>query len=160
MFSDLPVRGICSESTRCKVGSMSLDSGSDQLAHGLLHRQRGDIGQRAANDLRQFIAMTFHDSGNECFLAREILVERTDTHACLLGDPVGARLIEPVRDKNASSCFDQRVDGRARSLLSGVFPWFGGRFPRHFLRSPMRVGKYELALVLCIWSVDLAKPAG
>jgi hypothetical protein len=53
------------------------------------------------------------DNGRyQCLLAREVLVERTDTNARDLGNPVGACPIVSFFEQNASSRFKKRIDRR------------------------------------------------
>jgi hypothetical protein len=83
-------------------------------------------------NLHELLVVALHDPRNERLLARKILVERADAHACFRGDPVGAGLVETIRDQNASGCFQQRIDRRTRSCLRGVFPRFRNWLARHF----------------------------
>jgi len=80
-------------------------------------------------------APAIDNGGNECLLARVILVKRANAHARHFSDAIGAGFVETLPDQNASSRFDQRVNRRARSRLRGVFPGFRGRLARHVLRS-------------------------
>src|SRR6185503_7048355 len=81
---------------------------------------RGNLRQRAADDLHDFLIMTIDDGGNQRLFAWVILVKRTNAHARHFSDAIGAGFVETLPDQNASSRFDQRVNRRARSRLRRV----------------------------------------
>ena len=93
---------------------------------------------------------------NERLLAWKILVERTYADACDLGDSIRAGLVETLVDQNTSSGFDERCDGRSRSLLRGLFPGIFRDATGHFVRLPDASIKRELSLIFS--SARLASP--
>lgn len=95
------------------IDTMRLDRGGDHLAHCLLDRLRGNLGQRSTDDLHDVLIVMIDDGGNERLLAGEILVERADADARHLGDAVGAGSVETLPDQNASCRFNKRVNRRA-----------------------------------------------
>src|SRR5215510_5524303 len=92
--------------------------------------------------------MAIDDGGDERLLAGEILIERADAHAGLLGDPVGAGAIEAFPDENASGCFDQCIDRRTRPLLRGFFSGIREWSARHLPRSECEYSMRAIARIL------------
>jgi hypothetical protein len=122
---------------------MGLDRDGDEAAHGLFDRHVRDLHESGADDRHDLVVVTVDHGGDEGFLAREVLIERTDADACDLRDAVGARLLEAFLDQNASSRLDQRVDGGARTRLRGIFPRICRRLARHGLAVPNASMKSE-----------------
>src|SRR5271156_2773604 len=83
--------------------------------------------------------MTVNDRRYQRLLAWEVLVERTDTDAGHLGNPVGARPVIAFLDQNASSRFQKRVDRWPRPFLRGRVSWICLQFLRHMHVPGMRV---------------------
>src|SRR5258708_4140454 len=69
------------------------------------------LDKGVASHLRNFLCMAVNNSRYQRLLAREVLVQRTDTHPRHLGNPIGARFVIPFSDQNASSRFQKRIDG-------------------------------------------------
>ena len=129
------------DAMKLRIDAVSIDPGRNEFAHADLDRARGGLENGAADNLRQVLRVSLNDGRNQCLLAGEVLVERADADAGRGGDPVGARPGEAFLDQNASSCFDKRVDGRARSLLRGNLSWSFLRSAGHARIPGMRVGK-------------------
>jgi hypothetical protein len=87
------------------VDAMRLDRYGNKPAHCFLNRLRGDLRQRAPDDLHKLLIMTIDDGGNERLLAWVILVKRANAHARLFGDSIGAGAVETFPDQNASGRF-------------------------------------------------------
>ena len=124
------------------IDAVGLDSGRHERARRALDRQIGDVAERSARDLEQFLRVALDDGRDQRLLAREILVERADADAGHGGDLVGARPIVALFHQNASGRFDERIDRGARTSLRGAFSWIGLRSTGHARASSgMRVSE-------------------
>src|SRR5262245_41426002 len=72
------------------IDAVSVDCDRHEFACRYLDRACSDLDQSVAHQLQHFVRMALTDGSNQCLLAREILVERTNTDACHGSDPVGA----------------------------------------------------------------------
>src|SRR5262245_23638786 len=83
-------------------------------------------------------------------LSREVLVEGRDVDAGALGDSIRREFRVPLPDQNVSRRLEQRLDGRARSLLSRRF---SGRKPslahRPSILVQCKLTQYKQSLTLC-----------
>jgi arsenite methyltransferase len=107
------------DAVKLRIDAVSIDPGRNQLAYSDLDRARGDPEKRIAGNFRQFLRVSLDNGRDQCLLAGEVLVERADADAGRGRDLVGARPGVALFDQNASSRFDKRFDGGARSLLGG-----------------------------------------
>lgn len=65
------------------------------------------------DDGHDLLVVPLNHGGDEGLLAWEILIERAGADAGYFRDAVGAGLLKTFADQNASSRFDQGVDGGA-----------------------------------------------
>ena len=101
------------------IDAVSVDCNRNEFARRDLDWARSHLDQSVASQLRNLLRMAVDNRRDQRLLAREVLVQRTDTDAGHLGNPVGARAVIAFLHQNASSRFQERIDGCARSLLRG-----------------------------------------
>src|SRR5262245_2790878 len=75
------------------IDAVSVDCDRNEFACRYLDRARSYLDQGVAHQLQHFVGMALTDGSNQRLLAREILVERTNTDACHGSDLVGARSV-------------------------------------------------------------------
>jgi len=101
------------DAVKLGIDAVSVEPGRNEFAHRDLDRARGDPEKGVAANLRQILGVPLNDGRHQRFLAGEVLIERADADAGCCRDSVGARSVIAFLDQNASSCFDERIDGRA-----------------------------------------------
>src|SRR5579885_1144818 len=124
---------------KARIDAVAPDSKRDEFTGRYLYRACSHSYDGAAGGLRDLLRMAVDDCRPERFLAGKVLVERTDADTRHLRDLVGACPIVPFAQQNASSCFDERIDGHPRSLLRGHFSGAGLQPSRHTCSLQMRV---------------------
>jgi hypothetical protein len=93
------------------IDAVSVDCNRNKFARRDLDWPRCHLDQGVARHLRNFLRMAVNDRRYQRLLAREVLVQRTDTDAGHLGNPVGARPVIAFLHQNASSRFQKCIDG-------------------------------------------------
>lgn len=104
---------LCQHAMQLGIDAMSRDRYRDQLAHSLLERKHRDLRQCATGNPHEVVLVPIDHGRNERLLAGKILIERTDAHARLLSDAIGAGSIKTLSHQNASGSFDKRIDRRS-----------------------------------------------
>jgi hypothetical protein len=100
-----------------RFDAMCLDHDANELAGGVAEWKGCDAHERGLDDVHHLADVPFDYGSDEGLLAREVLIQRADADPGGLGDLVGARVVVPELDENASGCGEECVDGRPRSLL-------------------------------------------
>lgn len=93
------------------IDAVSVDCNRNEFARRDLDWARSHLDQGIASHLRNLLRVALNDSRYQRLLAREVLVQRTDTDPRHLGNPVGARSVVAFFHQNASSCFQKGIDG-------------------------------------------------
>jgi hypothetical protein len=94
------------------VNAVGFNHDGNELARRDFERACRHFDHGVAHYLHHFVHVTVDHSRDQRLLAREILVQRTNTHARHGGDLVGARPIVAFFHQNASSRFEERIDGK------------------------------------------------
>jgi hypothetical protein len=143
-FRRIPVErgGITQRHPHVRLLALGADEGMDQCAQTLGRRSPGvleDLAQHVGG-LPPLVAL---QSEEDRRLVREVLVQRTDADARLLGDPGRGETMRPFRGQNLSSRFENRGDEVVGTRLLGLFsrgnkgiPALGHDVPRNANRKP------------------------
>src|SRR5215471_8616635 len=95
-------------------------------------------------------AMPSTQFSDDRFLSREVLVERCDVETGAFGDSIRREFRVSLPNQNVSRCLEQRVDGRARSLLMRCFSWRKPSFAHRLsVVLKCKLTQYKQLLTLC-----------
>lgn len=89
------------DAMKCRIDAMRRNSGSDEPLNTDPDRFASGLSHRFADDLHEIAIVALDDGGDQCLLAREILIERTDADASRIGDPIRTGSVEAVSHQNA-----------------------------------------------------------
>ena len=128
----------------------------DQMGlHVVFDRRAHNLGKRSILRMRghpfdapfEIARMTPHQLAEQRVLVGKILIERTDAHTRFFRHSIGREGVVTVLDQNASRRIDDYVDGGARTVLFGLFPWHCRLFPGHYGAVPFASIQYEQKLI-------------
>ncbi len=90
--------------------------GHFDIAKALVQTRSSRRNESLAHRGEKLRLIAFQQCGENCFLPREIMIERANTYSCPFRYCVGIESSEPTLFKNLSSRFQDRGDRARRTL--------------------------------------------